>query len=49
MKRLLTLGGFLLGAAILAPIAMADDHRDKRYYDRDSRDYHVYNSQEDRA
>jgi len=45
MKRFLILGGFLLGAALLAP---ADDH-DRRYYDRDHHDYHTYNSQEDRA
>jgi hypothetical protein len=48
MKLSLILGGFLLGAALLAPVATADDH-DKRYYDRDGRDYHVYNNQEDRA
>jgi hypothetical protein len=34
----------------MAPVAMrADDHHDKRYYDRDGRDYHTWNSQEDRA
>lgn len=49
MKRFLILGGFLLGAAFLAPVASADDHHDKRYYDRNVRDYHVYNNQEDRA
>jgi hypothetical protein len=49
MKRLLILGGFLAGAALLAPIATAADRHDKRYYDRDGRDYHVYNNQEDRA
>ena len=49
MKRVLILSGFLLGAAFLAPVATADDHHDKRYYDREGRDYHVYNDQEDRA
>lgn len=49
MKRFLVLSGFLLGAALLAPVAIADDHHDKRYYDRDGHDYHVYNNQEDRA
>ena len=49
MKHLLILGGFLLGATFLVPAASADDHHDKRYYDRDGRDYHVYNSQEDHA
>lgn len=50
MHRFLILGGFLLGAALLAPVAVsADDHHDKRYYDRDHKDYHQWNSQEDRA
>jgi hypothetical protein len=50
MKRFMILGGFLLGAAFLAPIATADDHhQDKRYYDREGKDYHVYNSHEDKA
>jgi hypothetical protein len=49
MKRLLILSGFLVGAAFLAPIAVTADDHQKRYYDRDGRDYHVYNDQEDRA
>jgi hypothetical protein len=49
MKRVLILGGFLLGTAFFAQVAMADDHHDKKYYDRQGRDYHVYNKQEDRA
>lgn len=50
MKRLLILGGFLLSAALLAPVAMtAEEHFERRYYDRQGHDYHVYNSQEDRA
>ena len=49
MKRVLVLSGFLLGSAFLVPVATADDHHDKRYYDRDGHDYHVYNSHEDRA
>lgn len=49
MERFLILSGFLLGAAFLAPMANADDHHDKKYYDRDGKDYHVYNNQEDRA
>ncbi|MBZ5575336.1 MAG: hypothetical protein LAP40_02105 [Acidobacteriia bacterium] len=49
MKRFLILSGFVVGAALLAPLATADHHHDKRYYDRDGRDYHVYNNQEDRA
>jgi hypothetical protein len=52
MKRYLS--AFLLSAALLVPIVAVkaddDDHeRHKRYYDRDGRDYHVYNQQEDRA
>lgn len=49
MKSVLILGGFLLGTAFFAQVAMADDHYDKKYYDRQGRDYHVYNKQEDRA
>jgi hypothetical protein len=50
MHRFLILSGFLLGAALLAPVAVnADDHHDKRYYDRDHKDYHQWNNQEDRA
>jgi hypothetical protein len=49
MKRLLILSGFLLCAAFLGPVATADNHHDRRYYDRHGHDYHVYNNQEDRA
>ena len=49
MKRFLILSGFLLGAACCAPFAVAQEHHDRRYYDRGGRDYHVYNTQEDRA
>jgi len=35
---------------LTAPIAVrADDHHDKRYYDRDGHDYHTWNGNEDRA
>ena len=51
MKRYLS--AFLLSAALLVPVAgvKADDdhHHHRRYYDRGHRDYHVYDSQEDRA
>jgi hypothetical protein len=48
MHRFLILSGFLLGAALLAPVTVtADDHR--RYYDREHHDYHQWNGQEDRA
>jgi hypothetical protein len=49
MKRALSLRGFLFGAMLLAPAALADGHHDKRYYDRNGHDYHVYDHQEDRA
>jgi len=50
MNRFLIVSGFLLGAAGLVPVtARADDHQDKRYYDRNGRDYHTWNGQEDKA
>ena len=50
MHRFLILGVFFAGAAFIAPVAMtADDHHDKRYYDRDVRDYHAWSDHEDRA
>jgi hypothetical protein len=48
MKRFMIISGFVLGTAFLAQVATADDH-DRRYYDREGRDYHTYNNQEDRA
>jgi hypothetical protein len=40
----------VLAAVLLSPatIIRADDH-DRRYYDRDHKDYHVWNEGEDRA
>ena len=33
------------GATLIAPLAIrANDHRDKRYYDRDGRHYHSWNN-----
>jgi hypothetical protein len=32
-----------------AMMADGDNHREKRYYDRDGRDYHTWNNNEDRA
>jgi hypothetical protein len=50
MRRFLILPVFLAGAALIAPMVMqADEHHDRRYYDRDGRDYHTWNGQEDRA
>jgi len=46
-KHFLVLGGLLMTASLIAPVAMlADDHHgEKRYYDRD---YHYWNGDEDR-
>jgi len=59
MKHLRILGGILLGMATIAPIvAKAEEHPytynkkyydNRRYFDRDGRDYHVWNEGEDRA
>jgi hypothetical protein len=50
MHRFL-ISGLLLGAALITPMALRadDNHRDKRYYDREAKDYHVWNTQEDHA
>ena len=44
MKRLASV--LLLTGTLLMPVAFAKDHR---YYDRDSKDWHVWNNNEDRA
>jgi hypothetical protein len=45
MKR--WIGTLLLGASLMAPVAaFAADHR---YYDRDHRDWHAWNENENRA
>ena len=50
MHRFLILSTFFFGATLIAPVQVrADDHREKRYYDREGRDYHTWNDQEDRA
>jgi hypothetical protein len=52
MQRFLILSAFALSAALLAPVAARADDRDRherRYYDRGGRDYHAWNSNEDRA
>jgi type III secretory pathway component EscR len=52
MQRLLVLTAFVLSAAFIAPVATrADDrdHHEKRYYDREGKDYHTWNNNEDRA
>jgi hypothetical protein len=50
MHRYLILTAVLCGATLITPLtASADDHHEKRYYDRDGRDYHTWNDHEDRA
>jgi len=50
MRHLLVLGGLLMAASVIAPVAVTaeDHHGEKRYYDRDSHDYHYWNDGEDR-
>lgn len=55
MKRFLSLGA--LGAFLLVPASVVpmradddrDDHHVKRYYDKDARDWHEWNENEDHA
>ncbi len=50
MRRFLILTAFLVGATLTASVAMkADDHHEKRYYDKQARDYHKWDDHEDRA
>jgi type III secretory pathway component EscR len=52
MHRFLILSGLLLSAALIAPVTVQADDRnqqDRRYYDRDARDYHRWDNNEDRA
>ena len=46
------LGSLLLSITLMTPVAMrADDdhHKIKRYYDKDARDWHEWNEQEEHA
>jgi hypothetical protein len=50
MLRFLILSALFAGAALMAPVTMrADEHHDKRYYDREGHDYHTWDNNEDRA
>lgn len=52
MNRFLVLSGIVLTATFLAPPPVRADDRDRqdrRYYDRDARDYHQWDDHEDRA
>jgi len=51
MKHFLILGGLMMAASLITPVAIMadrDNHRETRYYDRDGRDYHTWNDNEDR-
>jgi hypothetical protein len=50
------LTAFLLGAAMIGPVGVRaadnrerEEHREKRYYDRERKDWHEWNEQEERA
>jgi hypothetical protein len=47
MHRFLILSALFVGASLMVPTAM--NAADRRYYDRDGRDYHTWNDHEDRA
>jgi type III secretory pathway component EscR len=50
MHRFLFLSAFVLSAALVAPVvARADDHQERRYYDKQGHNYHTWNNNEDRA
>ena len=38
-----------MGAALMVPAVVSAADQEKRYYDRDGRDYHQWNDHEDRA
>ena len=50
MRHFSILAGFVLAAWVVAPVTLvAEDHRgEASYYDRDGRDYHNWNGDEDR-
>jgi hypothetical protein len=49
MHRFLV-SALLLGAALITPALRAEDNsHDRRYYDREGKDYHTWNTHEDRA
>jgi type III secretory pathway component EscR len=52
MHRFLILSALVLSTTLIGPtIAQAGDanHHEKRYHDRNGKDYHTWNSNEDRA
>jgi len=50
MKRFLILSALVLSTTLIGPIvAQAGTPHEKRYYDKSGKDYHTWNSNEDRA
>jgi hypothetical protein len=49
MHRFLILSALVVGATMIGPVVGQADPHDKRYYDRDGKDYHAWNSNEDHA
>lgn len=50
MHRFLILSALVLGTTMMVgPVVGQADPHDKRYYDRDGKDYHTWNSNEDHA
>ena len=50
MKRFLILSALVLSTTMIGPVAArAGTPQEKRYYDKSGKDYHTWNSNEDRA
>jgi type III secretory pathway component EscR len=50
MKRFLILSALVLSTTLIGPvIAQSRAPQEKRYYDRNGKDYHAWNNNEDRA
>jgi hypothetical protein len=50
MKHFLILAGLCMAASLIAPVVVTaeEHHGEKRYYDKNGRDYHYWNGDEDR-
>ena len=50
MKRFLILSALVLSTTLIGPVvAQSRAPQEKRYYDKSGKDYHTWNSNEDRA
>lgn len=50
MNRFLILSALVLGTTMMiGPVVGRADPQEKRYYDRNGKDYHTWNNNEDRA